>query len=143
MGSRLRIGEVLRSGGNRDPATPVMDGHRNIHHVTASGRLAQIQLSKGINPIAETRTADSVRRLAILIRSSPWKAGTAQSEDEGDETQSSGYREVGARQARSACGKQTVWRKLATAAWSVESVKSRNSFPALRSFRFTGTPQVK
>ncbi|MDK1347991.1 HNH endonuclease [Streptomyces sp. 378] len=78
MGSHLRVGEVLRSAQNRDPSTPVIDGYRNIHHVTASRTLAQIQLSKGINPVAKVRAPGGRRRPAILIRSSPWKAGTAE-----------------------------------------------------------------
>ncbi len=55
-----------------------IDGHPNIHHVTASERLAQIQLSKGINPIAKIKAPGGPRRPGILIRSSPWKAGTAE-----------------------------------------------------------------
>ncbi|MGW7364054.1 HNH endonuclease [Streptomyces sp. NPDC054841] len=78
MGSQLRVGEVLRSAQNRDPAIPVIDGYRNIHHVTASRNLAQIQLSKGINPTAKVKAPEGQRRPAILIRSSPWKAGTAE-----------------------------------------------------------------
>ncbi|HET6856621.1 MAG TPA: hypothetical protein VFH94_05930 [Streptomyces sp.] len=58
--------------------TALIDGHPNIHHVNASQVLAQIQLSKGINPIAKVKTADGRRRPAILIRSSPWKAGTSE-----------------------------------------------------------------
>ncbi|CAM5545449.1 Putative restriction endonuclease OS=Streptomyces griseomycini OX=66895 GN=FHS37_001653 PE=4 SV=1 [Streptomyces griseomycini] len=76
MGNYLRVGEVLRSAQNRDPSVPVIDGYRNIHYVTASDTLPQIQLSKGINPIA--RSKGGQRRPAILIRSSPWKAGTAE-----------------------------------------------------------------
>ncbi|MEO3972529.1 HNH endonuclease [Streptomyces sp. CAU 1734] len=56
----------------------MLDGHPNIHHVTASGLLAQIQLSKGINPIARVKAFDGPRRPSILIRSSPWKAGSAE-----------------------------------------------------------------
>jgi predicted restriction endonuclease len=78
VGSHLRVGEVLRSAQNRDPSIPVIDGYRNIHHVTASGTLAQIQLSKGINPVAKVRAPGGWRRPAVLIRSSPWKAGTAE-----------------------------------------------------------------
>ncbi|MGW2728495.1 HNH endonuclease [Streptomyces sp. NPDC001494] len=55
---------------------PVIDECRNIHYVTASRSLPQIQLSKGINPIA--RSKNGQWRPAILIRSSPWKAGTAE-----------------------------------------------------------------
>ncbi|MFD5817807.1 HNH endonuclease [Streptomyces sp. NPDC127038] len=78
MGSQLRVGEVLRSARNKDPEIAVIDGYPNIHHVTASNHLAQIQLSKGINPIAEVKTLSGQRRPAILIRSSPWKAGSAE-----------------------------------------------------------------
>ncbi|MFG2948831.1 HNH endonuclease [Streptomyces adustus] len=78
MGSHLRVGEVLRSAQNRDPSIPVIDGYPNIHHVTASDTLAQIQLSKGINPVAKVKAPGGQRRPAILIRSSPWKAGTAE-----------------------------------------------------------------
>ncbi|MFF3016939.1 HNH endonuclease [Streptomyces sp. NPDC057939] len=76
MGSQLRLGEVLRSGRNREPSVPLIDGYPNIHHVTASQVLAQIQLSKGINPLAKVRALGVQRRPAVLIRSSPWKAGT-------------------------------------------------------------------
>ncbi|WP_328455353.1 HNH endonuclease [Streptomyces sp. NBC_00386] len=76
MRSQLRVGEVLRSAQNKNPEIAVIDGYPNIHHVTASDHLAQIQLSKGINPIAQVRTPRGQRRPAILIRSSPWKAGS-------------------------------------------------------------------
>ncbi|WP_327691036.1 HNH endonuclease [Streptomyces sp. NBC_00461] len=78
MGSQLRVGEVLRSSQNRDPSVEVMNGYPNIHHFTASQILAPIQLSKGINPIAEVKVARVARRPAILIRSSPWKAGSVE-----------------------------------------------------------------
>ncbi|MFB7311146.1 HNH endonuclease [Streptomyces sp. NPDC056192] len=78
MGSQLRVGEVLRSAQNRNPEIAVIDGYPNIHHVTASDHLAQIQLSKGINPIAKVKTPGGQRRPAILIRSSLWKAGSAE-----------------------------------------------------------------
>ncbi|MEV8287467.1 HNH endonuclease [Streptomyces niveus] len=78
MGDQLRVGEVLRSGRNTDPDEQVIEGYRNIHHVTASRDLAQIQLSKGINPMAQVKAAGGLRRPAILIRSSPWKAGSVE-----------------------------------------------------------------
>ncbi|MFF6907144.1 HNH endonuclease [Streptomyces sp. NPDC012389] len=55
-----------------------MGGYPNIHHRTASQVLAPIQLSKGINPIAEAKVARIARRPAVLIRSSPWKAGSVE-----------------------------------------------------------------
>ncbi|MFD7748992.1 hypothetical protein ACFV2V_23630 [Streptomyces sp. NPDC059698] len=78
MSGRLLVGEVLRSSQNRDPLISDMDGHPNIHHRTASRILAPIQLSKGINPIAEVKAAGITRRPAVLIRSSPWKAGSVE-----------------------------------------------------------------
>ncbi|MFI1864379.1 HNH endonuclease [Streptomyces jumonjinensis] len=78
MGSRLRVGDVFRSARNRDPSIAFIDGYPNIHHVTASEVLAQIQLSKGINPTAKVKAPGGQRRPSILIRSSPWKAGTAE-----------------------------------------------------------------
>lgn len=78
MGTQLRVGEVYRSARNRDPSAELIDGHLNIHHVTASALLAPVQLSKGINPTAKVRALEGRRRPSILIRSSPWKAGTAE-----------------------------------------------------------------
>ncbi|MEU3711792.1 HNH endonuclease [Streptomyces catenulae] len=56
----------------------VVQGYPNIHHATASAVLPQIQLSKGINPIAKVKADGRLRRPAILIRSSPLKAGSAE-----------------------------------------------------------------
>ncbi|MGW9449644.1 HNH endonuclease [Streptomyces sp. NPDC055632] len=78
MGSLLRVGSVFRSARNKDPEVALIDGYPNIHHVTASERLAQVQLSKGINPTAKVKAFSGPRRPCILIRSSPWKAGTAE-----------------------------------------------------------------
>ncbi|MEV7090325.1 HNH endonuclease [Streptomyces sp. NPDC093085] len=78
MGSYLRVGEVLRSSRAREPSVETVDGYPNIHHRTASRILAPIQLSKGINPIAEVKVANVARRPAVLIRSSPWKAGSVE-----------------------------------------------------------------
>ncbi|MGW7066592.1 HNH endonuclease [Streptomyces sp. NPDC054855] len=78
MGSQLRVGEVYRSARNRDPAVKIIDGYANIHHTTASETLAPVQLSKGINPTAKVKVPEGWRRPSILIRSSPWKAGTVE-----------------------------------------------------------------
>ncbi|WP_370414906.1 HNH endonuclease [Streptomyces fradiae] len=56
----------------------LIDGYPNLHHVTASETLAQVQLSKGINPTAKVKAPGGRRRPCILIRSSLWKAGTAE-----------------------------------------------------------------
>ncbi|MFJ4717086.1 HNH endonuclease [Streptomyces sp. NPDC088785] len=78
VGGKLCVGEVLRSARDRDPSVPVMAGHPDIHHVTASDVLAQVQVNEGINPIREVRVSGVARRPAILIRSSPWKAGSVE-----------------------------------------------------------------
>ncbi|MFE3409611.1 hypothetical protein ACFXMT_15150 [Streptomyces mirabilis] len=62
MGRRARIDEVLWFAQNRDPVIAVMDGHRNIHHGTASWSLTQSQLTKGINSIAEAAPPEGRRR---------------------------------------------------------------------------------
>ncbi|MFJ3661032.1 HNH endonuclease [Streptomyces sp. NPDC090119] len=75
---QLRLDEVFRSSRITDPSVTHIDGYPNIHHATASGVLPQIQLSKGINPIAKVRAVGGPRRPALLIRSSPLKAGSAE-----------------------------------------------------------------
>ncbi|MEU6385748.1 HNH endonuclease [Streptomyces bauhiniae] len=75
---QLRLDAVFRSSRTTDPSIAEIDGHPNIHHATASDVLQQVQLSKGINPIAKVRAAGAPRRPALLIRSSPLKAGSAE-----------------------------------------------------------------
>jgi predicted restriction endonuclease len=75
---QLRVDEVFRSSRITDPSVVEIDGHPNIHHVTASDILQQVQLSKGINPIAKVKAEGRARRPALLIRSSPLKAGSAE-----------------------------------------------------------------
>lgn len=74
---QLRLGAVYRSARNRAPSVAELDGFPNIHHVTASRLLPPIQLSKGINPMAAVKGPGGLRRPAVLVRSSRWKAGTA------------------------------------------------------------------
>ncbi|MFF0714669.1 HNH endonuclease [Streptomyces bauhiniae] len=75
---QLRLDEVFRSSRITDPSVDEIDGYPNIHYVTASDVLQQVQLSKGINPIAKTKAVGGRRRPALLIRSSPLKAGSAE-----------------------------------------------------------------
>lgn len=75
---QLRLDAVFRSSRTTDPSVVEIDGYPNIHNVTASDVLRQIQLSKGINPIAKVKADGESRRPALLIRSSPLKAGSAE-----------------------------------------------------------------
>ncbi|MGI5340046.1 restriction endonuclease [Streptomyces sp. CA-181903] len=78
MGGRLRVGQVFRYASSKDPAPADLDGYPNFHHVTHSPGLKRALLEAGINGMAKVAAADGKRRPAILIRSSPWKAGTEQ-----------------------------------------------------------------
>ncbi|MEU1616184.1 hypothetical protein ABZ479_02645 [Streptomyces sp. NPDC005722] len=72
----MRIGEVFRYTREKNPSVPIIDGYRNFHHATALPGRPRVLLESGINVIAKTRGSDGLRRPALLIRSSPWKAGT-------------------------------------------------------------------
>ncbi|GAA2423729.1 HNH endonuclease [Streptomyces macrosporus] len=76
MGNPIQVGEVLRYTREKNPSVPVIDGYRNFHHVTAAPDRPRVLLEAGINVIAKVRASGRSRRPAILIRSSPWKAGT-------------------------------------------------------------------
>ncbi|GGR40960.1 restriction endonuclease [Streptomyces netropsis] len=78
MGSQLRVGQVFRYATGKDPGPAMLEGYPNFHHATHSPERARALLEAGINGMAKVRTADGDRRPVILIRSSPWKAGTEQ-----------------------------------------------------------------
>ncbi|MFF0725164.1 restriction endonuclease [Streptomyces sp. NPDC004134] len=79
MGGRLKVGQVYRYSSSKDPKPPTLDGYPNFHHVTHSEGLKRALLEAGINGMARVKVpGGGVRRPAILIRSSPWKAGTEQ-----------------------------------------------------------------
>lgn len=54
-----------------------IDGYLNFHHLTHPGdpRAKRLLLEAGINRVAILAAVDGPRRPAILLRSSPWKAG--------------------------------------------------------------------
>ena len=54
-----------------------IDGYLNFHYLTHPGdnRFKRLLLESGINRIALVDGVDGPRRPAILLRSSPWKAG--------------------------------------------------------------------
>ncbi|MFF8764457.1 restriction endonuclease [Nocardiopsis dassonvillei] len=78
MGGRLRVGEVLRYPRDKEPGPARVGGYPNFHHVTHTPGHKAVQLEAGINGAALVSATDRDRRPVILIRSSPWKAGTAQ-----------------------------------------------------------------
>ena len=78
MGLALRIGQVYRYASGKDPKPPTSGGYPNFYHVTHSPGLKRALLEAGINGMAKVNAPDGERRPAILIRSSPWKAGTEQ-----------------------------------------------------------------
>ncbi|MHB9858568.1 restriction endonuclease [Streptomyces sp. YIM S03343] len=78
MASGLRVGQVYRYAGSQDPKPATLNDHSNFHYVTHSPGFKRVLLTAGINGIAEVEAPDGIRRPAILIRSSPWKAGTEQ-----------------------------------------------------------------
>ncbi len=67
--------EVFRYPGE-DKLRPIIGDYRNILTVTHGGDRF-VSLDAGINSIAGVSGAEGSRRPAILIRSSPWKAGSA------------------------------------------------------------------
>ncbi|MCX4859944.1 restriction endonuclease [Streptomyces canus] len=78
MGESLRVGQVLRYSSAKDPTAPVLDGYTNFHYVTDAPGHKKALLESGINGMAKVSVRGRQRRPAILIRSSPWKAGSEQ-----------------------------------------------------------------
>lgn len=78
MGERLiGVHDVVRYPRGGDQSSIEVDGYPNYHFLTSPAELglAKLMLESGINPVAQVRHHDLVRRPAISIRSSPWKAG--------------------------------------------------------------------
>lgn len=74
------VGEVLRYAKNADRTLPEIDGYANFHYLTRdplapTGR--RLLLEAGINRVAKVDAPSGVRRPALALRSSPWKAGDA------------------------------------------------------------------
>ncbi|MFD9062607.1 restriction endonuclease [Kitasatospora purpeofusca] len=72
------MGDVLRYAASKESVPECVDGFANFYFVTDSPGKARAQLEKGINPMARIAVGDDVRRPAVMIRSSPWKAGSEQ-----------------------------------------------------------------
>lgn len=74
----VHVGVTLRYPKPAKPSVPIIDGMPNFHHLTRDDRAgaAMVILESGINASAMVSAADGPRRPAVLIRSSPAKAGT-------------------------------------------------------------------
>ncbi len=72
------VGATLRYPKPARPSVPILDGMPSFHYVTRDVRpgAAMVILESGINASAKTPAVDGTRRPAVLIRSSPAKAGT-------------------------------------------------------------------
>ncbi|MFC8450609.1 restriction endonuclease [Kitasatospora sp. NPDC057223] len=62
----------------KDALPTKVGGFDNFYFVTSSPGLARAQLEKGINPMRKVKAEGALRRPAIMVRSSPWKAGSEQ-----------------------------------------------------------------
>ena len=73
----LQVGETVRYA-RTSSLEALYEGYLNFHHLTLSPRASdkRIILESGINAVAPLTAIDGARRPAIVIRSSPWKAGT-------------------------------------------------------------------
>ncbi|WP_410601814.1 restriction endonuclease [Amycolatopsis sp. lyj-90] len=74
----IKVGEVLRYAASKDPSEPEVDGFRNFFHVTALEGASRVQLERGIDSPVSIEVSNVHRRPVVLIRSSPWKAGSEQ-----------------------------------------------------------------
>lgn len=75
----LQFGETLRYA-KKAHSDPLYEGYLNFHYFAQGPRDDQrrIILESGINAVQHVQTLDGIRRPAIAIRSSPWKAGSAE-----------------------------------------------------------------
>jgi hypothetical protein len=75
----VQIGETVRYA-RTSSLEALYEGYLNFHYLTRSPRDddARIIMESGINRVALVRAVDEPRRPVIVIRSSPWKAGSAE-----------------------------------------------------------------
>ena len=73
----IQVGETVRYA-RTSSFEALYEGYLNWHHLTRSPRETdpRMILERGINPVAPLSAVDGVRRPVIVIRSSPWKAGS-------------------------------------------------------------------
>jgi len=74
----IRVEDVFRYPKPARALEHDVDGYPNFYNRTKSPQSEEklLQLESGINLVAHVKAGDSVRRPLLLIRSSPWKAGT-------------------------------------------------------------------
>jgi Restriction endonuclease AspBHI N-terminal len=74
----IRVEETFRYPKPTRASEHDVDGYPNFYNRTKSSRSEEklLQLESGINLVAHVKGLGSVRRPLLLIRSSPWKAGT-------------------------------------------------------------------
>jgi len=72
----MKLGQLLRYSSSRDTTSEIVDGLSNYYHATLYPGRALPLLERGINPIARVKSPDGLRIPAVLIRSSPHKAGS-------------------------------------------------------------------
>src|SRR2546423_8947137 len=72
----MKLGQLLRYSSSRDTTAEIVDGLSNYYHATLYPGRPLPLLERGINPIARVKSPDGLRIPAILIRSSPHKAGS-------------------------------------------------------------------
>lgn len=71
---KLRVGEVYRYSKALDPEVPRVDGFPNFLHVASNEAFPKPLLERGISPLSGS---SSRSRPAVLISSSPYKAGSS------------------------------------------------------------------
>lgn len=74
----IRVEDIFRYPKPTRALEHDVDGYPNFYYRTKSPRSNEklLQLESGINLVARVKAGSSVRRPLLLIRSSPWKAGT-------------------------------------------------------------------
>lgn len=77
MTATLKIGELLRHRKEKDPSELELDGLRNYFNLTHCANSKRALLESGINSIEKVKAIDGSCCPAILISSSPHKAGTS------------------------------------------------------------------
>ena len=75
----LQFGETLRYA-KKAPSDPIYEGYLNFHYFAQGSQDDQrrIILESGINAVQHVKAMGTLRRPAIAIRSSPWKAGSVE-----------------------------------------------------------------
>lgn len=71
----IRMGAVLRYARGVTPAQPMVDGYPSYQHLAAASDGTYALLDSGTNLVSMVTAVDGIRRPAIVLRSSPWKAG--------------------------------------------------------------------